>query len=116
VATSNTPEPKRRKTRRQPLRKRPIVLWLTLFAASVFIVDNLVGERGLLAMLRARQEYDQLAATISRVRRDNARLQDEARRLREDPLAIEEVARRDLGLIKAGEKMFIIKDVQPAQR
>jgi cell division protein FtsB len=26
---------------------------------------------------------------------------------------IEEIARRDLGLVKPGEKVFIIKDVQP---
>ena len=89
--------------------------WLLLFVASLIIVDGLVGERGLLAMLRARREYDQLAATIDRQRADNARLRDEARRLREDPSAIEEVARRELGLIKPGEKVFIIKDLPPAK-
>jgi cell division protein FtsB len=36
-----------------------------------------------------------------------------ARRLREDPSAIESVARRDLGLIKPGEKVFIVKDAAP---
>ena len=34
-----------------------------------------------------------------------------ARRLREDPAAIEEIARRELGLIKPGERVFILKDV-----
>jgi cell division protein FtsB len=91
------------------------VHWLLLFIASLIVVDGLVGERGLLAMLRARREYDQLAATIDRQRADNARLRDEARRLREDPSAIEEVARRELGLIKPGEKVFIIKDLPPAK-
>jgi cell division protein FtsB len=38
-------------------------------------------------------------------------LRELARRLKEDPLAIEEIARRNLGLIKPGEKVFIIKDV-----
>jgi cell division protein FtsB len=47
------------------------------------------------------------------VREENARLRDEARRLREDPRTIEEIARRELGLIKPGEKLFIIKDVTP---
>lgn len=74
------------------------------------IVDAVVGDRGLLAMLRARRQYDELAATIARQRADNARLREEARRLREDPDAIEEVARRDLGLIRPGEKVFIVKD------
>ena len=87
---------------------------MLLFVAALIVVDGLVGERGLLAMLRARHEYDELAATIARQRADNARLREEARRLREDPAAIEEIARRDLGLIKPGEKVFIVKDVGPA--
>ena len=34
-----------------------------------------------------------------------------ARRLREDSTAIEEQARRELGLIKPGEVLFIVKDI-----
>ena len=83
--------------------------------ASVIVVDGLVGDRGLLAMLRARREYDTAAAMVSRQRAENARLREEVRRLREDPAAIEEIARRELGLIRPGEKVFIIKDVTPAK-
>jgi cell division protein FtsB len=97
-------------TSKHPVRNRRIVYVLLLFIASVIVADGLVGDRGLLAMLRARQEYEALATTISRLRADNARLRDEARRLREEPSAIEEVARRELGLIRPGEKVFIIKD------
>ena len=86
---------------------------LLIFAVVVFVADGLVGDRGLLAMLRARQEYDELTATIARERAENARLREEARRLREDPTAIEEIARRELGLIRAGEIVFIVKDVAP---
>ena len=112
-------EPKPKTTRRRspapkrPTRNRRIVQLLVLFVASVIIVDGLVGDRGLLAMLRARHEYDQLAASIARQRADNARLREQARRLREDPSAIEEIARRELGLIKPGERVFIVKDVPP---
>jgi cell division protein FtsB len=98
---------------RRPARNRRIVQFLLVFIASVIVVDGLVGDRGLLAMLRARREYDALAATIARQRAENLRLRDEARRLRDDPAAVEEVARRELGLIKPGEKVFIIKDVPP---
>ena len=86
-----------------------------MFVASLIVVDGLFGERGLLAMLRARQEYDQLAATLGRQRAENARLREDVRRLNDDPRAIEEVARRELGLIRRGEKVFIIKDVPPAK-
>ena len=86
---------------------------MLLFAAAVIVIDVLVGERGLLAMVRARHEYDSAVASVARQRAENARLREEVRRLREDPAAIEEIARRELGLIKPGEKMFIIRDVQP---
>ena len=47
----------------------------------------------------------------ARQRAENARLREEVRRLEEDPAAIEEIARRDLGLIRPGEKLFIVKDL-----
>ena len=104
------PGRKKTKTRSRPAgRNRRIVQCLVLFVASVFVIDGLVGDRGLLAIMRAQHEYDAAAATVARQRAENARL-------REDPGAIEEIARRELGLIRPGEKVFIIKDVQPAER
>jgi cell division protein FtsB len=88
---------------------------LLLFIACLIVVDGLVGERGLLATLRARQEYGAMSAAITRLRAENARLRDVVRRLREDPTAIEEIARRELGLIRPGERVFIVKDVPPAK-
>ena len=96
-------------------RSRRIVHIVLLFVASVIVADGLVGDRGLLAMLRARQEYETVAASIAALHAENARLREQARRLREDPAAIEEVARRELGLIKPGETVFIIKDVPPSK-
>jgi cell division protein FtsB len=86
---------------------------LLLLFAAVVIVDAVVGDRGLLAMLRARHQYDELVLSISRARAENDRLREEARRLKEDPDAIEEIARRELGLIRRGEKVFIVKDLKP---
>jgi cell division protein FtsB len=108
------PAPRRRSIApKRPARNRRIAQILLLLAASVIVVDGLVGDRGLLAMLRARHEYDQLAASISHQRAENAKLRDQARRLREDPGAIEEIARRELGLIRPGERVFIVKDIPP---
>ncbi len=114
----DAPTPRTRRRTATPARQgssRRLVHWLLIFVASVIVVDGLVGDRGLLAMMRARHEYDELAGTIARQRADNARLRDEARRLKDDPRAIEEVARRELGLIRPGERVFIIKDVPPAK-
>ena len=90
-----------------------MVHFLLLFVACLLVIDALVGDKGLLAIVQARKEYNQLAAEISRSRAENTRLREEARRLREDPAAIEEIARRELGLIKPGEILFIVKDIPP---
>lgn len=81
---------------------------------GVLLIDAFVGDNGLLEMMKKRAEYTDLAETLSRARARNAALREEARRLREDPEAIEELARRELGLIKPGEKLFIIKDLDPS--
>ena len=79
---------------------------------SFVVIDAFVGDRGLAALVRTRQEHDHLAADVGSRRRENDRLREQIRRLRgEDPAAIEEIARRELGLIKPGERLFIILDV-----
>jgi cell division protein FtsB len=97
---------------RPPGRSRRLIHVLLVFVAAVLVIDALVGERGLLAMLETRREFAELSADLTRARGENARLREQARRLREEPDAIEEIARRELGLIKPGETLFIIKDVE----
>ena len=63
--------------------------------------------------MEAARMLPQGLTAIAHERAENAHLADLARRLREDPDAIEEIARRELGLIKPGEKVFIVKDVAP---
>ena len=99
-------EPPRRRHRR-------VVQYVFLLAGCVLVIDALVGDKGLLAMIQARQTYRALEGSLAEVRAENARLREQARRLREDPAAVEELARRELGLIKPGEKLFIIKDIAP---
>lgn len=82
-----------------------------LLAGSVLLVDGVVGDKGLLATLAAERRYEQLRSLVGSARIENAKLRQEARRLREDPTAIEELARRELGLLRPGEKLFIIRDV-----
>ena len=110
MPTSDTPRRHTHTVSRRARNKRLLHIGL-LIVTIVIALDALAGDRGLLAMLRVRGQYNALAATLARERADNARLAEQARRLREDPSAIEEVARRELGLIKPGEKVFIIKDV-----
>ena len=94
---------------------RRILHYALLLVGTVLFVDALVGEKGLLAMMQARAQHAALEQSLADIRTDNARLREEARRLREDPDAIEDLARSELGLIRPGEKLFIVKDVAPRE-
>lgn len=109
-----SPSSRRRSSPQHRTRTRQIVYALLILAGVVLFVDAVVGDRGLLARQRAREQHDALAVTIERQRAENARLREEVRRLTEDPSAIEEIARRELGLIRPGEKVFIVRELPPA--
>lgn len=95
-------------------RGRRVVRYVLMVLTAVVMIDSIVGEKGLLALVRARDELRTLEQAVQAARIENQRLLEQARRYREDPATIEELARRDLGLIKPGEKLFIIRDRPPA--
>jgi cell division protein FtsB len=118
VVRADAPEPLRRRrapvaSGRPPLCRRALT-FLLVFAAVVLLADALVGERGLVATTRARRVSDELAEKVERLRRDNRQLRDRAKRLREDPTTIESLAREELGLIRQGEVLVVVKDRKPA--
>ena len=108
-------EPVRRKRVPRPgpslIRKRGLHL-LLIFVTVVLIVDALIGEKGLMQSMDAKRQYRQLQASLQELRRENATLREEMRRLAEDPSTIESLARQDLGLIRPGEVVFILKDLK----
>ncbi len=61
-----------------------------------------------MALLRANRQYGELSSAIADLKRENADLREQARQLLEDGETIEELARRELGLIGQGEKLFVI--------
>ena len=100
-----------RKQRREPRQFWPHVM---LFIACVLLVNGLFGERGLTESIRARRAYAESVRVLNELKRDNARLRDQAKRLRTDPGTIEEVAREQLGLIRQGEILVTIHDAKEA--
>jgi cell division protein FtsB len=96
--------------RHAPRAGRSIVTSVLLIASAVLMLDGLAGERGYLANRRARLEYERETQALEAARWRNALLREEIRRLQSDPAFIEELARRDLQMIKPGETVFIIRD------
>jgi cell division protein FtsB len=109
--TPQSAAPSRRPPKaRRTSRVRAAAYFLLLVLTLVLVLDAVVGERGLVTLIGATREYRDLASSLDSLRAENAALREEARTLREDPSAIEELARRHLGLILPGETLFIVKD------
>ena len=66
------------------------------------------------AELNARQE--QLEAEIAALKRENIRLVQEAKRLREDPSYAEAVARQQFGLVRPGETVVKFRQSKQSGR
>ena len=99
-------------------RRRSRRFWshLLLLAASVLLVNGLIGERGLLATMRARRALTVAATDLAKLRHENQALRDKARQLRHDPGTIEAVARGELGLARAQEIVVTVRDLEPPAR
>lgn len=126
-AVPSSPMP-RRPGRAEPLRRRqlpsaPPAPWrrralncLLLFVIVVLAADGLIGQNGLLQQLRARETFEGERQKLEALREENQALRADIRRLREDPGAVEALARKELGLIRPGEILFIVTDTTPASR
>ena len=94
----------------RPWQRRHLARLLFSLLTAILIANALVGDRGLPDTLRIRREHRNLEAAIAALRATNQRLQLEVERLRNDPDAIEHLARRELGLVRPGERLFIVTD------
>jgi cell division protein FtsB len=114
------PEPLRR--RRAPASPAPLAWrrrllnYLLVFVIVVLVTDGLVGENGFFQRARVRDTYEQERQAVDTLKQRNQRLLNEIRRLKYDPETLEGLARQELGLIRPGEVLFIIRDVKPAPR
>ena len=83
-----------------------------IFATLCVLADALFGDSGLAAKMRAQRNYVAAEVRLRSLRNENAGLRAQVRRLEGDAEAIEEVARNELGLIRPGEMLFVVKDVR----
>ena len=111
--------PRVRQRLRTPLEarawRRRVTGYGLFVAAFVLMVNALVGENGYLATMQARSDRNKLMDQVARMRLKNQEMRDQIQRLRTDPTALEEAARRELNMIRPGETMVIIKDASPAK-
>ena len=91
------------------LRRKAATL-ASIIALVALIVGALFGDRGLLHLIDQRHRAEALAREVEELEEENARLATEISALRTDPRAIERVAREELGLLRPGETLFLVRD------
>ncbi|MDA1307655.1 MAG: septum formation initiator family protein [Acidobacteria bacterium] len=91
-------------------RRRRALRYALVVVSGLLMVNALFGDKGYLATIQARQEQTRAASALQALRAENARLAEEADRLRNDPHTLEEAARRGLGLIRPGETLITLRD------
>jgi len=83
------------------------LLSVVLLLASVTVTASaLVGEHGIPHLIGLRAEREDIGRTAFALLEENARLRDELRRLKKDDLYLEQLARRQLGLVRPGEIVY----------
>jgi len=113
------PDPRPRSRRRlrsaqdTRARRQRILIWGLSIGLCVLLVNALIGENGYLATLRSERESAIAMAALARIRLENRQLQQAAQRLKSDPKAVEEAARRELGMIRPGETVVVVRDAAP---
>ncbi len=93
------------RTQRQWSWRRPGVLFVLGFLGLLALL-SFVGDRSLLTLYRMGRVKVHLEEEIAALRQENAVLREEVEALRRYPSRTEEIARRDLGLVRPGEIVY----------
>ncbi len=82
---------------------------LLIFILSLFVALGLLtffGEKGLLRLFRLQKELEEIKGRNRKIEEENRKLREEVKRLQSDKRYIEEIARKELGLVKEDEIIY----------
>jgi cell division protein FtsB len=80
--------------------------WFLGAALGLLLLQDVFGTHGVLAMRRAQKEAAQVKQEIDLINEENRQLQDRVKSLKTDRVAIERIAREEMGLARPGEFIF----------
>jgi cell division protein FtsB len=89
--------------------QRGAILALAL-VCIFFIVHEIFGEHGYLALRREQRDLSELQQQIQQLQQENKQLELQINALKSDPKAIEKQAREGLGLARPGEIIFTLPE------
>jgi cell division protein FtsL len=86
--------------------KKKRFLLLILILLLILGILTFFGEKGILHLLRLRKEVVRIKEKNIKLEEENQKLKEEVKRLQSDKRYIEEIARKELGMVKEGEIIY----------
>jgi cell division protein FtsB len=85
-------------------KKRIVILVLFLF--FIFGFFTFFGDKGIVHLLRLQKELVRVKDANVKMEEENRKLREEVKRLQYEKRYIEEIARKELGMVKEGEVIY----------
>jgi len=86
--------------------KRKRILLFTFFLFLILAFLTFFGDKGILHLLRLQKELVQIKEMNTKMEEENRHLKEEVNRLKHEKRYIEEIARKELGMVKEGEILY----------
>lgn len=86
--------------------KKKRLLLLVLISLLILGTLTFFGENGILHLFRLQKEFARIKDKNFKLEEENQKLKEEVKRLQSDKRYIEEIARKELGMVKEGEIIY----------
>ncbi len=86
--------------------KKKRLLLLILIPLLILGILTFFGEKGILHLLRLQKEAVRIKERNIKLEEENQKLREEVKHLQSDKRYIEEIARKELGMVKEGEVIY----------
>lgn len=86
--------------------KRKHLLLLSLLLFLLLGLLTIFGDKGILHLFRLQRELARIREMNVKMEEENRKLKEQVRRLQNEKRYIEEIARKELGLVKEGELIY----------
>ena len=88
------------------IKRQKITLALVLFAMFILLLVVILGDKGWVELRRLQHTHQALIKGNTLLTQENSKMYDTIDRLQNDPEYIENIARRELGMIRSNELIF----------
>ncbi len=89
--------------------KKRVLLFILIFLLILGIF-TFFGEKGIFSLLSIQKEVARIKEKNVKLEEENQKLREEVKRLQTDKRYIEEIARKELGMVKEGEIIYQFDD------